>query len=527
MLWALGFGDVAEVDADAVPDVGGAAHAIEQDVFFGEVGGGFGVRGAPAVEAGFCGGFVGGLGDRDEGEFWDSFCGGLAGRLRRWRCGSLGHAQGRFFGFARRCGWCTRGCRWWGLGEGLGAFAEALGAEAFFELVIEGFVGGRFRRAVFGWGVGGLRGGAGFGGLDALPFPFGFAEVWGPGGVGETGGLVAGGEVEELVERSGGRVHRGVRVAYGGEAGGHGEDGEVGGVAIGDFVPVEGRGDAGVGERTDGVGGAGGAVFGVLVVVEEDAVAFLFPPFGGGEGGDAFFDGAGEGERGLADLGEGPSGVDADVDVDAAGAGGFGPSLEADLGEKGLDFEGDAADVVPLDAGAGVEIDAEFVGVVEVGGADGVRVELDAAEVDDPSETGGVVEDDLFGGAAGGKGEGDGLEPGRAGFRVRRAFLVEGFAVGAVDEALEDEGTVSDSGDGSGSDGEVVADEVELGELDFAREVEFAGVRDADFAAVDLEHVDVFGFFHEIRLALCRGRRVAAASIGDAKIRVYGVCGHT
>ena len=78
-----------------------------------------------------------------------------------------------------------------------------------------------------------------------------------------------------------------------GEACGHGEDGEVGGVAVGDFVPVERRGDAGVGEWAHGVGGGGGAVLGVLVVVEEDAVALLLPPFGGGEGGDAALDGAG------------------------------------------------------------------------------------------------------------------------------------------------------------------------------------------------------------------------------------------
>ncbi len=78
---AEGFGDVAEVDADAVPDVGGAAHAIEEDVLFGEVGGGFGVRGAPAVEAGFGGGLVGGLGDGDERVFGGAFCGGFAGGL--------------------------------------------------------------------------------------------------------------------------------------------------------------------------------------------------------------------------------------------------------------------------------------------------------------------------------------------------------------------------------------------------------------------------------------------------------------
>ncbi len=140
-------------------------------------------------------------------------------------------------------------------------------------------------------------------------------------------------------------VDVGVGVAEGGEALRHGEDGEVGGVGVGDLGPGEGGGDAGVGQRADGVGGGGGAVLGVLVVVEKDAVALFLPPLGGGQGRDAAFDGAGEGEGGAADLGEGPLRVDGDVDVDAAGAGGLGKAAEAVLVEHGFDFQGDQADV--------------------------------------------------------------------------------------------------------------------------------------------------------------------------------------
>ena len=117
-------------------------------------------------------------------------------------------------------------------------------------------------------------------------------------------------------------------------------------------------------------------------------------------------------------------------------------------------------------------------------------VEFDAAEVDDEGESGGIVDDDLFGGAAGGEGEGDGAEEG--GEIGGGALLVEGFGLsafkaGSVDEALEDDGTVANALEGSGCDGEVVADEVELGELGFAGEVELLGVRDADGVVVDLE----------------------------------------
>ena len=55
--------------------------------------------------------------------------------------------------------------------------------------------------------------------------------------------------------------------------------------------------------------------------------------------------------------------------------------------------------------GPGIEIDAQLVGVVEVAGAHRVRMQLDAAEVDDPGQAGRVVDDDLLGGAARGKRE--------------------------------------------------------------------------------------------------------------------------
>ena len=50
--------------------------------------------------------------------------------------------------------------------------------------------------------------------------------------------------------------------------------------------------------------------------------------------------------------------------------------------------------------GTGIEVDAQLVGVVEVVGAHGMRVEVDAAEVDDPGELRRVVDDDLVGRAA-------------------------------------------------------------------------------------------------------------------------------
>jgi len=148
--------------------------------------------------------------------------------------------------------------------------------------------------------------------------------------------------------------------------------------------------------------------------------------------------------------------------------------------------------------------------VVEVGGADGVRVEFDAAEVDDEGEACGVVDDDLFGGAAGGEGESHGAEKG--GQVGGGALLVEGLGLaavkaGSVDESLEDNGAVANALKGSRGDGEVVADEIELGELGFAGEVELFRVRDADGVVVDLEEfggVVLWGGLHGDRVYLSR-----------------------
>ena len=50
--------------------------------------------------------------------------------------------------------------------------------------------------------------------------------------------------------------------------------------------------------------------------------------------------------------------------------------------------------------GAGIEVDAQLVGMIEVVGAHGVRVQVDAAEVHDPEELRRVAHDDLVRGAA-------------------------------------------------------------------------------------------------------------------------------
>ena len=73
-------------------------------------------------------------------------------------------------------------------------------------------------------------------------------------------------------------VHPGVRIAELGEALRNREDSEVGWVAVGDLMPVERRGHAGVGKRAHGIRRARRPILRVLVVVEENAVTLLLPP---------------------------------------------------------------------------------------------------------------------------------------------------------------------------------------------------------------------------------------------------------
>src|SRR3990172_7164215 len=151
------------------------------------------------------------------------------------------------------------------------------------------------------------------------------------------------------------------------------------------------------GGGAEGIGGGDRLVLGILVVVEEHAVALLLPPFRGRLFRGGGFDVAGEGESGSTHFRVGPTTLDPDVHVDPAAARCLGPADETDGVERLARDESDGADLRPGDARHGVEVDPQLVGVIEVVGADRVRVEIDTAEVRHPGETGVVGAGDLRG----------------------------------------------------------------------------------------------------------------------------------
>ena len=103
-----------------------------------------------------------------------------------------------------------------------------------------------------------------------------------------------------------------------------------------------------------------------------------------------------------------------------------------------------------------------------------MRMQLDASQIDDPCQPRGIIDDDFFRSAARRERERDRSQP-RGALRWR-ALLIKRLAFGAVDESLEDERTIADSGERARRDRQVVADEIEFRELGLLREVQLVRI---------------------------------------------------
>src|SRR5262245_26053512 len=102
-----------------------------------------------------------------------------------------------------------------------------------------------------------------------------------PRRIAEPGTLVLLGELGRGLDRARMTVHRRVRVASLAKPRRHRLEREVARLARVDLVPGERRGDARVGPRADRVRARDRAVLRVLVVIQKDAMTFLFPPLAG------------------------------------------------------------------------------------------------------------------------------------------------------------------------------------------------------------------------------------------------------
>ena len=191
-------------------------------------------------------------------------------------------------------------------------------------------------------------------------------------------------------------------------------------------------------------------------------MALLLPPLAGGDGRRAPLHVARQGQRRAADLGERPARLDAHVDVDAARAGRLGPADQADASSASLATSATSRTCVPGHARHRIEVDAQLVGMVEVLGADRMRVEVDAAEVDDPEQLRRrpAARSRRRFGRTGSCSSTVSIQSGRdSGAR----FWKKKSPAGAVDEALERHRPAAGASQRSVGHGPVVRDQVALG----------------------------------------------------------------
>src|SRR5215469_11710445 len=223
-----------------------------------------------------------------------------------------------------------------------------------------------------------------------------FAKMGRPGRIRETGSFVFVCEFKQLLKRTCCSIHVRVRITNLCESLGHGEDSEVGGIAIGNFAPIKRRRYPRIRKRPYGIRGAGSSVLRILVVIEEDSVPLFLPPFRCGQGWHALFYGTRQRHRRAPHFLKCPSRLDANIHVHAARPAGLGPASGPKFLEQVLRFERNLPHVVPADAGNRIEIDSQLIRMIKIARANRMRMELDATEVHDPGETSNVADHYFF-----------------------------------------------------------------------------------------------------------------------------------
>ena len=143
-------------------------------------------------------------------------------------------------------------------------------------------------------------------------------------------------QLEQRLERARLRIDPRMPIAQSLEPCGHRRQREIARLAVGDFGPVERCRHRGFRRRAHRVGRCDGAVLGVLVVVDEHAVALLLPPLARRELRRATLDVAGERERRAAHLIERPALRDAHIDVHASLTRCLRPADEANVFQRRL-----------------------------------------------------------------------------------------------------------------------------------------------------------------------------------------------
>ncbi len=195
--------------------------------------------------------------------------------------------------------------------------------------------------------------------------------------------------------------------------------------------------------------------------------------------------------------------------MDAARAGGLGPARQPVIDQYLTDHQGNPPHVVPGDAGYRVQVHPQFVGMVHIRGADGVRVQVQAPEIRDPGKPGCVVDYYLVRGTPGREGQQHGPNPLRP--RLGRPLLEEIVILGAVDVTLERHGPATRAAQSAGGHGHVIGHQVAFG-IARSGEHDLVRVGHRDLSARDLD--DLALRRHARKIALARSTAPGGPTIG-------------
>ena len=254
-----------------------------------------------------------------------------------------------------------------------------------------------------------------------------------------------------------------------------------------DLVPGERRGHARVRRRPHRIGRGDGAVLGVLVVVDEDAVALLLPPLAASRVVGA----RRSTSRASASAARRTSSKLQRVsmrtyDVHAARARGLRPADQTEVVERRCTtapLRGPAATSRPARGRDRRAARRDARGRRRAPDAGAARGRRGSPSTRAPQRSRGTTSSALRP-----DGKRSSTTSIHVGPRLRRALLVEELAVDAVRVAHQHVGPAAGAAQRALGDREVVAHEVELGVLRL-RKQHLAGVRDRDLAAADLQEL--------------------------------------
>ena len=127
-----------------------------------------------------------------------------------------------------------------------------------------------------------------------------------------------------------------------------------------------------------------------------------------------------------------------------------------------------------------------------------MRMQFNAAQVDNPCQPRRIVHNNFFRGSARRKRKSHGTQPIRA--LPGRTLLIERLPFRAMNEPLEDDWTILNSIESTGSDAEIIANQFDLRKLGLSGKIGFVRMSDADLPPVDYKYLCGFFFAHIIRL---------------------------